>query len=225
MAGPAGQVDGGPFLEVLGTASPGAELHAEVCDGVYTGRVRWVPVGPGSATAPVPAPEQLASVIRARLEGRLPAPTVDSTPEPGVASFVGFPSFVSVRNWTGVVRDGECDATGALCVTVTATPGLRWSPGEPEAPVVECAGSGTRFDPAEDPHVQAAVAGACAYQYRMRTAVDGRPEVWPGVVSVVWDLTWSSTSGAGGSLPAVEKSAVVPRAVDEVQTVVQSAGE
>lgn len=226
VAGPAGQGDGGPFLEVVGTASPGAEFYAEVCDGAYTGRVTWVPADDPAAATPVPAPEQLASVIRVRLEGRLAAPTVAATPEPGVAAFVGYPSFVSVTNWTGVVRDRECDPTGALCVTVTATPSLRWSPGEPDAPMVECAGSGTPFDPAgPHPDVQAAAAGACAYPYRLRTGVDGRPDVWPGVVSVVWDLVWSSTSGAAGSLPAVEKSAPVPRAVDEVQTVVVSAGE
>jgi hypothetical protein len=156
----------------------------------------------------------------------LPAPTVAATPEPGVAAFVGYPSFVSVTNWTGVVRDRECDPTGALCVAVTAMPSLRWSTGEPDAPVVECAGPGTRFDPAGGhPDVQAAAAGACAYPYRLRTGVEGRPDAWPGVVSVVWGLAWSSTSGAAGSLPAVEKSAPVPRAVDEVQTVVVSAGE
>jgi hypothetical protein len=45
------------------------------------------------------------------------------------------------------------------------------------------------------------------------------------VVTVAWELVWSSTSGAGGSLLPLERSASVPRAVDEVQTVVVSAGE
>ena len=97
------------------------------------------PVGRGRAipapAAALPAPEQLASVVRVRLEGTLPAPTVASTPEPGAPALVGYPSFVSVTNWTGVVTDRECDPTGLLCVTVTATPSLRFSPGEPDAPV------------------------------------------------------------------------------------------
>jgi hypothetical protein len=174
----------------------------------------------------LPAPEQLASIIRVRLEGSLPAPTVESTPVAGVAAFVGYPSFVSVTNWTGVVRDRECDPSGLLCVSVTATPSLRWSPGETNAPVKECVGPGVPFDPAgAHPDVQAAAPEACAYPYRLRTGVDGRPDAWPGVVTVAWELVWSSTSGAGGSLPPVEKSASVPRAVDEVQTVVVSAGE
>jgi hypothetical protein len=225
VAGPAGQVDGGPFLDVVGTQSPGAEFYAEVCDGEYTGRVRWVPADIPAPAAPVPPPEQLASIIRVRLEGSLPAPALESTPAVGVAAFVGYPSFVSVTNWTGVVTDRECDPSGVLCVTVTATPSLRFSPGEPDAPVKECAGPGVPFDPTGDPFAQAATPEACTYPYRLRTGVDGRPGEWPGLVTVVWELAWSSTSGAGGSLAAIEKSASVPRAVDEVQTVVESAGE
>jgi hypothetical protein len=225
VAGPAGGVDGGPFLEVVGTKSPEAALYAEVCDGVYTGRVRWVPAGtPAPAPAP-PAPELLASIVRVRLEGSLPEPTVASTPAPGVAALVGYPSFVSVTNWTGVVTEGECDPTGVLCVTVTATPAMRFSPGEPDSSVLECAGPGVPFDPAGDPLEQAAAAEACAHPYRVRTGVDGRPGEWPGEVTVVWELAWSSTSGARGSLAPVEKSASVPRGVNEVQTVVESAGE
>jgi hypothetical protein len=217
-----------PMLGMVGAGaspSPDAVLIWEMCDGAYTGASRWsVPGDPAPAPAP-PAPEQLASIVRVRLEGSLPAPAVASTPAPGVAAFVGYPSFVSVTNWTGVVTDGECDPTGVLCVTVRATPSLRFSPGEPDAPVKECAGPGVAFDPAGDPFEQAATPEACAYPYRLRTGVDGRPDAWPGVVTVVWELAWSSTSGAGGSLEPVEKSASVPRAVDEVQTVVVSAGE
>jgi hypothetical protein len=225
VVGPAGGVDGGPFLEVAGTKSPGAELQAEVCDGVYTGRVRGVPAGTPAPAPALPAPELLASIVRVRLEGSLPEPTVASTPAPGVAALVGYPSFVSVTNWTGVVTEGECDPTGLLCVTVTATPALRFSPGEPDSPVLECAGPGVPFDPAGDPFEQAAAAEACAHPYRLRTGVDGRPGEWPGEVTVVWELAWSSTSGARGPLAPVEKSAPVPRAVNEVQTVVVSAGE
>ena len=46
---------------------------------------------------------------------------------------------------------------------------------------------------------------------------------WPGVVSVTWGLTYTSPSG-DGALPDVVKSTPLPRAVDEVQTVVESAG-
>jgi hypothetical protein len=202
-----------------------AELYLEECNGVGTGRAQWVP--PGSP-APGPAPMSAADLAQAayvRLEGTLPSPEVSSNPGPGVAAIVGFPSFVVVDNWSGTVTDRECDPNFPLCVTVTAVPSLSWAPGEPGAEPVPCSGPGTRFDPAgAEPEVQATAAGACAYEYELRTGVAGRPEEWPGEVSVVWALTWASTTGSGGLLPSVTKSAPVPRAVDEVQTIVESAG-
>jgi hypothetical protein len=198
----------------------------ESCNGGFTGASRWsVPGDP--APAPVlPAPGILASVIRVRLEGSLPAPQVSSTPAAGVPAIVGYPSFVSVGNWTGVVRDRECDPTGRLCVTVTATPAMRWSPGEPDAAAKECRGPGVAFDPeGPAPEEQAAAPEACAYAYQSRTGVESRPRQWPGVVTVEWALVWESSLGGGGSLPSVSKSAPVARAVNEVQTIVVSAGE
>jgi hypothetical protein len=109
-----------PWTEVVGAPSPGAVFLAEECDGAYTGRVRWVPPATPAPGPGPPSPEQLASLIRVRLEGSLPAPVVASTPASGVAALVGYPSFVSVTNWSGVVTDGECDPSAVLCVTVTA---------------------------------------------------------------------------------------------------------
>ncbi len=201
-----------------------AELYLEECDGVGTGRARWVE--PGEALpAAVLSPAQLAETVRVRLEGNLPTPTVASSPEPGVAALVGVPAFVAVDNWTPSITDRECDPNYGLCVEVTALPVLEWAPGEPGAPTVACSGAGTRFDPGgAAPDVQAAAPGACAYAYRTRTGVGGRPAAWPGEVAVRWELTWSSTAGGEGSLPDVTKTAAFPRAVDEVQTVVESAG-
>jgi hypothetical protein len=201
-----------------------AELYLEQCDGVVTGRVRWV--APGQAPPPAPlSPAQLAEAIRVRLEGNLPTPSVTSSPGLGVAALIGFPSFVAVDNWSATVTDQQCDPFFGLCVSVVATPHLEWSPGEPGAATVACDGAGTRFDPGgAAPGVQAAAPGACAYAYRARTGVVGRPGEWPGLVTVRWALQWRSTAGGAGALPDVTKTAAVPRAVDEVQTVVESAG-
>lgn len=214
----------GSFPIIPDPPSGKAELFLERCDGVVTGRVRWVEPGQPPPANPM-SPAQLAGIVRARLEGNLPAPRVTSSPDPGVAALVGFPSFVAVDNWTATVRDRECDPGGGLCVSVEATARLEWQPGEPGAPTVACAGAGTRFDAGGgSPDAQAAAPGACAYAYRARTGVAGRPGEWPGQVTVVWELTWSSTRGGSGTLADVTKSAAVPRAVDEVQTVVESAG-
>jgi hypothetical protein len=203
---------------------PEAELYLEECDGVATGRVRWIGPDESPPAAPL-SPAQLARAARARLEGNLPAPSVTSSPAPGVAALVGFPSFVAVDNWEAEMSDRECDPNYGLCVEVFAEATLEWTPGEPGAGTIACTGAGTRFDPAGgSPDDQAAAPGACAHAYRSRTGVEGRPAAWPGEVAVRWELTWSSTAGGWGSLRAVTKTAAVPRAVDEVQTVVESAG-
>lgn len=180
------------------------------CGGVGQFRFRWVIAV---------TPENLAAMARGRLVGSLDAPVVQSSPPPGTASIVGVPVFVEVVNWTGVVSASEC--AGGLCVTVTATPSLVFRPGERGAPQVRCAGAGTRYSPSgSSPEEQAAGQGACAYAYRLRTGVDGRPSAWPGSVAVTWVVSWSATTGASGSLPSVTRTAAVPRPVEEVQSVV-----
>lgn len=182
----------------------------ECSDGSVQFTFRWV----------IPAtPENLATIARGRLMGELPQPSVMSSPPMGTASIVGVPVFVEVTNWTGVVSESEC--AGGLCVTVTATPRLTFDPGEPGSEVVACASSGSRF--AADGgslDTQASAPGACVYGYRLRTGVEGRPELWPGMASVTWTLSWTASSGASGSLPAVTRSTGLPRGVQEVQTVV-----
>lgn len=146
-----------------------------------------------------------------------------SDPPSGVASLVGFPSFVTVSNWTGTVTDEEC--FGLLCVEVEATPSTSWSPGEPDTAPVACEGPGVRFDPnGPPPELQAADPQTCTHEFGLRTGVEGRPGEWPGSVTVTWDLEWSSTSGTAGTLEPVEKSTPVGRVVDEVQTVVDRRG-
>lgn len=182
-----------------------------VCsDGSGTLSIRWI----------IPStPANLATIARGRLVGVLPQPSVDSSPPVGTAAIVGVPVFVDVTNWTGVVTESEC--AGGMCVTVTATPTLTFTPGETGSSSVRCAGSGSRYDPdgdsAED---QASEDGACAYKYRLRTGVQGRPSAWPGSVSVTWTISWTASTGASGSLPAVTRATLLPRAVNEVQTVV-----
>jgi hypothetical protein len=206
-------------LANFGLAPPPAGVspvwQTKVCsDGSSQYEFRWI--------VPV-TPANLAATAFGRLEGELPAPSVVSDPPEGTPSIVGVPVFVAVTNWTGVVSDRECAA--GLCVTVTATPALVFAPGEPDGPFVACAGSGSRYvTGAGDPAVQAAMPGACAYAYRQRTGVAGRPAAWPGLVAVTWTIDWVASSGETGSLPSVTRSTGVARAVREVQSVVVGGG-
>ena len=164
-------------------------------------------------------PANLASVARGRLLGLLPQPAIASSPPIGTASIVGVPVFVEVMNWTSAVTESEC--AGGLCVTVTATPALTFSPGEVGSAAIACAGSGSRYDPDGDSiEAQRSAPGACAFPYRLRTGVMDRPASWDGSVSVTWTISWTASTGASGSLASVARSTAVPRAVEEVQTVV-----
>jgi len=182
----------------------------ECSDGSATFNFRWI----------IPAtPANLAASVRGRLLGVLPQPSVDSSPPVGTAAIVGVPVFVDVTNWTGVLTEAEC--AGGMCVTVTATPSLTFVPGETGSSSVACAGSGSRYDSDGDSsEAQASADGACAYKYRLRTGVEGRPSAWPGSVSVTWTISWTASTGASGSLPAVTRATALPRAVEEVQAVV-----
>lgn len=204
-----------PEAFVPETSTP---LYQE-CDGAWTGQWRWV--NPGDPVVTV-TPDALAQAVFARLEGSLPEPQVASDPLAGEPAIISFPTFIQVSNWSGIVRDRECDATGTLCVSVTATPALTFSPGEPGSSTIGCSGSGSRFvDGGELSTAQAAEPGACAHAYLLRTGTAGRPAAWPGLATVTWTLTWESTSGVAGTLPDVVKSADVARQVNEVQTVIE----
>lgn len=182
----------------------------ECSDGRTTFNFRWV--------IP-PTPANLATLARGRLVGQLPQPVVESSPPLGTASIVGVPVFVEVVNWTGVVSESEC--AGGLCVTVSATPSLTYTPGETGSSALPCSGSGSRYVPdGASAEEQAATPGACAHAYRLRTGVADRPSAWPGAVSVTWTLSWVATSGETGSLPSVTRTTATPRAVSEVQTVI-----
>lgn len=212
----------GHQIAVSPIPSPDAYPTVYMCNGAWAGgaeNFRWAV--PGVPAGPVMTADELAQTIYARLEGNLPAPVVASDPPAGEAAILSYPTFVAVSNWTGTVTDEECDPTGQLCVSVLATPSLTFSPGEPGAPTIACAGSGTRFvDNGASPAAQAATPGACAYAYQSRTGAGDRPAAWSGAVTVTWDLVWSSTAGDGGPLPDVVRSAGLARPVNEVQTVI-----
>jgi hypothetical protein len=164
----------------------------------------------------------LAETVNVRLAGMLPEPEVLSNPPPGVPSIINVPVFVEVLNWQPVFTDSEC--AGTLCVTVTATPQLMFDPGEQGSRPVSCVGAGDRYDADSDLSPDEQAVGACAYTYRKRTGVSGRPKRWPGRAIVTWSLAWTASDGASDSLPAVDKVAELPKSVVEIQAVLVEPG-
>jgi hypothetical protein len=177
----------------------------------------WVP--PGGAVPAPPSPDEVAEGLWVDVQEELLRPTVETTPDQDVAATIHVPTFVLVTNWQGEISRSRCVLS--VCVSLTATPSLRFDPGEPGAATVVCDPPGTRFDrSASAPSPDAQARDACAHTYQQYTGGRGRPDAWPGEVSVHWDVQWSAAaSGASGEFETTLSTAL-PRAVDEVPTVV-----
>jgi hypothetical protein len=191
-------------------------------DGLQGMGFNWTMPG-DDVPPPPPTPEEIAAGLLLEAEAQMHAPQIAADPPEGTPAVITLPVFVQVTNWEGEFQIGPRCVLG-VCVTLTATPTLTFDPGEPGSSPIECDPPGTRFDPnGPDPEVQASAPGACAHAYQARTGADGRPDEWPGEVSVTWEVAWTA-GDAGDTLEPMTLSTPLPRAVDEVQTVVRNGG-
>jgi hypothetical protein len=178
--------------------------------------VRWVSIGGGAPSEPTaPDPRVVATLVFARVKAEMVAPTLGSDPPVGVAAVVNTPVFVEVTNWRPEIVDRDCIL--GVCVSMTASPSLVFDPGD-GSEAVSCEPPGSRYDAALPLMEQAQ--GACAHVYRLRTGAEGRPSAWPGLVTVTWNVSWTSNVGASGVYAPLSFSTGLPRAVEEVSTVV-----
>jgi hypothetical protein len=161
----------------------------------------------------------VALIAYARVAALMEAPRLATNPPAGDPAIVDIPVFVEVENWQGQLSDSQCVL--GVCVDLTASPSLEFHPGEPTAAPVRCDPPGSRFESsAGSAAAQAAAPGVCAYAYRQRTGVEGRPGEWPAEVTVRWSVSWTSNAGVDGSFPELTFSTSAARVVNEVQTVV-----
>lgn len=177
-------------------------------------------VAPG--TPPVPSPQQVAEGLRVSVGALLHAPAVVADPPVGEESILRTATFVAVTNWEGEVGDDACVSN--VCVTLTAEPSLSFDPGDGTDPI-PCAGAGGTYQRGgPPPREQAEAEGACAHIYDRRTGVAGRPAEWAGEVTISWELQWRG-GGQEGTFPDEELGTPLPRAVEEMQTVVVGPGD
>ena len=174
---------------------------------------------PGGGPPPPPDPADVAQGVWAEVQADLLQPALETWPPQNMSSVVRLPSFVAVANWQGTQNRHGCD--GGVCVDLTATPALTFDPGDGTG-AVACEPGGTMFDRyGADPKAQAE-GDACAHPYPLRTGVDDRPDAWPGVVSITWDVEWQEDGGAGerGVFDPLVLSTDLPRAVTEYVSVI-----
>ncbi|HXW87463.1 MAG TPA: hypothetical protein VEJ42_04325 [Streptosporangiaceae bacterium] len=170
-------------------------------------------VSTAAGAAPV-TPEQL--LIQARDELRVPGLVPDTAPPPGSDGLVGLPEWfwIPAASWHPLT---VTVTAGPVWATVTATPaGLSFDPGTGAA-LVTCPGPGSAYDqalPAADQHTE------CSYTYAQPSA--GRPgNAYLASVSVVWQIVWTGSGGAGGVLaPALSVPVSVPIRVAQAEALV-----
>lgn len=171
---------------------------------------------------PVVNPRDLAVMARNRLPFPLPdiafSPPLD---DPNDFLLVQLETWIWATNWVEVSRTASA---GGVVATVTARPvRMTWdfTPRRSD-PGTEggCAGPGTPYDPSKRPEDQST---ACSITFRHSSA--GEPgDAYEAHLTVIYEVSWASNVGAGGSLGTVPRTTVLPVRVGEQQALNESGG-
>lgn len=202
-----------------------------VCTGSVIPSVK-VPhfVANGAVSVPPPVdPELLARYAEAQVETLLPPPSLTVSPDlpNNVDRVIGFPvTYVNLWFWywadPEVWQSFSNTATlNGVSATTTARPvSLTLDPGDGAAPVV-CGTAGrpwTVADGDSDPNT----VGGCGYRYRRVTPLVSEGGAGPitARLSLTWQVTWTSTTGAAGSLdPLATTTDTPPFVVEQIRVV------
>lgn len=163
--------------------------------------------------------EQLAFDGRAYVSRLLPAPSLDAAPPLDAGIVTVGTWFWTTTAWRPLRVTAQVPGpSGIVWATTTATPArLLIDPGDGSAPVV-CDGPGRPWLPEHGDEATS----ECMHTFRHSSvlAPDGR--AFPAVVSIEWQVTWTSSSGAGGVLAPITTTTGVPITVREIQAIVTS---
>ena len=152
-------------------------------------------------------------VIPGPSTGRYPAGRLqDGRPYTAVSTYTWF--------WTDAAAWHSLRARasqGPAWAEVTVTPsGLTFTPGDGAA-AVGCPGPGTAWQRSFG--VYAASPSGCDYRYP-HSSIDAPGQEVTATYAIRWTPTWTSSAGAGGTLPAVTTTAQTAFVVAEVESVV-----
>lgn len=191
---------GEPTVINPATGQP-STVFFRICDGTY----QFVFVGPHT-------PADVARVAYQRVAELVPRPTVAFSP-PIDKMIVNFES------WLGVTPQPPVTATATipgLSATVTAqATSIEWTTGSHVAgdtKTITCKPWGSTD----------ASAGGCAWtpRYPSVAKVTGTTDQrYHGTVTIVWNVTWQASNGAGGALGDLRTTTPVAMGVQEIQTI------
>jgi hypothetical protein len=210
----------------LGVPSMGSAKFPFVDENGVT-QILWRRICPGGAVdwflIPQTTPADILPQLLEELKERalpIPAPTFEMLDPVNNWAYVTVP--VDFRAGANSWRTVAVTASiGPVWATVTAQPVLMtFDPGDPNGPGgVSCNGSGpVAAYVAETP-------GACSYTYTNASSTspyDGYHFLT--TTTIDWSISWTSSSGAGGTLAPYSTSASAPLAVAEVKGLVTCTG-
>ncbi len=137
----------------------------------------------------------------------LPDPAISASPPLGSPQLVGVPTWLWLTDWT--IRHATAALDG-VTATVTATPvRTTWS-ATPSGSHVTCDGAGVPYDPARAPDAQAST---CTMLFE--TA--GNQQL---TATVTYAITWSASTGDGGQLDPLTRTAAEAVVVDQAQALI-----
>ena len=171
------------------------------------------------AAAPPPPPDPAVLAQQAYAELVPPAPTAHRSP---TENMPGMPwTVLNIWTWAWVDQDDWVPLTRTVelrgvSATVTATPAaMTFDPGDGDA-AVRCDGPGKPWvDPGDTSDPEPTSLGGCGYRYRRVS------EGVQATTSIEYAVTWTSSTGAGGTLPDLAGSTTsAPFRVEQIQVVV-----
>ncbi|WP_261570262.1 hypothetical protein [Frankia gtarii] len=177
-----------------------ATLYARVC-GPTDITYYWV--------RPTVSAQQVATIARDLARQKIPAPDGVFTPDlrQGHRVVVNTPLRFGVRSQAPVTAMASVPGVTATATAIPQT--LEFLPGD-GAPPVACgiAGGPTPV--------------SCSYSYRDASTVAPNHTSWPARLRMTWAVSWTASTGAAGTLPAMTTTADYPVPVGEVQALEQA---
>jgi hypothetical protein len=166
------------------------------------------------------SPQQLAPLARDQVTRLLPKPDAIFSPDflhrtLNRFTLVRIPTLFAVpaAQWAPVSAQAQIPG---LSVTATATPGrLEFMPGEPDGATVTCVGPGLIVRSADE---FPANPPPCSYEYQHASSIAGG--TFPATLTIEWDITWTPSTGTGGTLAPATTTVGVAVPVREVQALV-----
>ncbi|MBI2169540.1 MAG: hypothetical protein HYU28_08585 [Actinobacteria bacterium] len=165
---------------------------------------------------PVAPPTQV--VLQARDLITPGSPVIRMSPRVEWEQIVHLPSWLWVDPSAWEAETARAQA-GRAWAEATATPTrVVWQMGNGDS--VTCNGPGTPYNEARHESTQRT---GCSYTYGQSSA--GEPnDAYTVTATLVYDVTWQGSGGAGGSLGSITRSANVPVRVAEIQALVTDVG-